>query len=79
MIVQYLEKIYANVKRYANVNSSFKGFTLDVTGLVKKLVCQGFDIAALRKKFIKFYHCKLEIWSKFGLDIFDDIISLFDF
>ena len=41
--------------RFAKVNSSFKGFKYDVSELTKKLVCQGFNLAALRKKFVKFY------------------------
>ena len=64
--------------RFAKVNSSFKGFKHDVSELTKKLVCQGFNLAALRKKFVKFYFRKLEVWSKFGLDIFNGIAPLFN-
>ena len=64
--------------RFVNVNSTFEGFKSDVASLVSKLVCQGFNLAALRKKFIKFYNCKLNLWSKFGLDIFDTMICLFN-
>ena len=57
--------------RFAKVNSSFTGFKRDVSELTEKLVCQGFNLAALRKKFVKFD------FRKFGLDIFN-IASLFN-
>ena len=63
--------------RFVNVNSNFKGFKRDVSDLVSKLVRQGFNLAALRKKFKKFYYSKLELWSKYGFDIFEDMIGLF--
>ena len=68
----------AQLVRLAKVNSTFKGFKSDVNGLLHKLVCQGFNLAALRKKFLKFYYCKLNVWSKYGIDIHDDIIELFN-
>ena len=68
----------AQLVRFANVNSTFKGFKSDVNGLILKLVCQGFNLAALRKKFLKFYDCKLNVWSKYGIDIYDDIIKMFN-
>ena len=68
----------SHLVRFVNVNSTFEGFKSDVASLVSKLVCQGFNLAALRKKFIKFYNCKLNLWSKFGLDIFDTMICLFN-
>ena len=64
--------------RFVNVNSSFKGFKQDVASLVSKLVCQGFNLAALRKKFVCFYEGKLDLWSKYGIDIFDNMIDLFN-
>ena len=64
--------------RFAKVNSEFKGFRNDVNALIGKLVCQGFALAALRKKFVKFYHCNLDVWSKYGIDIYDDVMSLFN-
>ena len=63
--------------RFVNINSSFKGFIHDVVGLVRKLVSQGFDLAALRKKFVIFYERKLDLWSKYGVDIFEDMINVF--
>ena len=63
--------------RFVNINSSFKGFVRDVVGLVRKLVSQGFDLAALRKKFVTFYDRKLDLWSKYGVDIFEDMINVF--
>ena len=64
--------------RFVNVNFSFKGFKQDVASLVGKLVCQGFNLAALRKKFVRFYEGKLDLWSKYGIDIFDTMIDLFN-
>ena len=64
--------------RFAKVNSSFKGFKLDVSALISKLVRQGFALAALRKKFVKFYHRNIDIWSKWGIDIFLDVLDLFN-
>ena len=64
--------------RFAEVNSSFNGLKRDVSELINKLVSQGFNLAALRKKFVNFYYSKLEVWSKFGLDIFNDITPLFN-
>ena len=61
--------------RFVNINSSLKGFICDVTGLVRKLVCQGFDLATLCKKFVRFYKCKLDLWCKYGVDIFEDLIG----
>ena len=64
--------------RFAKVSSSFKGFKLDVSALISKLVRQGFALAALRKKFVKFYHRNIDIWSKWGVDIFLDVLNLFN-
>ena len=63
--------------RFTNINTTFNGFLKDVSGLIVKLVSQGYILAALRKKFNKFYHSKLHIWGKFGVDIFDEVIKLF--
>ena len=40
--------------RFANINTTFDGFLSNVADLVDKLVAQGFNNAALRKKFVKF-------------------------
>ena len=63
--------------RFCSVNSTFIGFHDDVSNLVKKLCKQGFLIAALRKKFIKFYKSRINLWGKYGVDIFDKMIKLF--
>ena len=62
---------------FVNTNSSFKGVIHDVVRLVRKLVSQGFDLAALRKKFVIFHDRKLDFWSKYGVDIFEDMIFVF--
>ena len=63
--------------RFANINTTFDGFLSNVADLVDKLVAQGFNNAALRKKFVKFYYSKLNIWGKFGVDIYQDLMKLF--
>ena len=57
--------------RFCNVNSTFIGFHDNVSNLVKKLCKQGFLIAALRKKFIKFYKSRINLWGKYGVDFFE--------
>ena len=64
--------------RFANINTTVEGFYSNICDLVKKLVNQGFDPAALRKKFLKFYNSKLNIWCKYGVDIYDRVIKIFD-
>ena len=56
--------------RMAKVNSTLKGFKDCILELLNKLVNQGFNLAALRKKFVQFYISKLNIWGKFGVDIY---------
>ena len=63
--------------RFANINTTVEGFYANIAELVSKLVNQGFNLAALRKKFVKFYHSKLNIWCKFGVDIYEHVIKLF--
>ena len=65
--------------RLARVNSTLKGFKNCVTELFKgKLVAQGFKFkAALRNKFVKFYKSRLNIWGKYGSDIYDEFIEMF--
>ena len=50
----------------------------DQGNLVRKLVGQGFDKAALRNKFVKFYKYKINIWGKFGIDIYSHFIEMFN-
>ena len=64
--------------RFAKLNTTFKGFLQNVKDIILKLSSQGFLLTALRKKFIKFYHSHLNIWAKFGIDIWDKCIHLFD-
>ena len=64
--------------RFANINTTVEGFYSNICDLVKKLVNQGFNLAALRKKFLKFYNSKLNIWCKYGVDIYDRVIKIFD-
>ena len=64
--------------RYANINNTYKGFKSNVSDLIIKLTGQGFNLAALRNTFIKLYDSKLNVWAKFGLDIYPDLIKLFN-
>ena len=63
--------------RFSKINSTYKGFKDDISKLVTKLVSQGFALAALRIKFVRFYYSRLNLWAKFGLDIYPDLIRLF--
>ena len=63
--------------RLARVNSTLKGFKDCVTELLGKLVEQGFKLAALRNKFVKFYKSRLNIWGKYGRNIYDKFIEMF--
>ena len=63
--------------RFANINTTVECFYSIVSDLVMKLVSQGFSSVALRKKFVKFYHSKLNVWCKFGVDINERLIKLF--
>ena len=59
-------------------HSQYIGFVNDTRNLVNKLVMQGFELAALRNKFLKFYKYYLDLWGKYGVDIYSkDIIDIF--
>ena len=64
--------------RFSKINNTYQGFKDNIYKLVNKLVSQGFALAALRNKFVKFYNSKLNVWAKFGVDIYSDLIKLFD-
>ena len=63
--------------RFCSVNSTLNGFINDVSNLVMKLCKQGFILAALRIKFLKFYNSKINLWGKYGKDIYTDMMKLF--
>ena len=52
-------------------------FKTSVTELICKLIAQGLKLAALHNKFVKFYESKLNIWGKYGNDIYDEFIEMF--
>ena len=54
------------------------GFYFNISDLVTKLVNQGFNLAALHKKFLKFYHSKLNAWCKHGIDMYQYVIHFFN-
>ena len=52
--------------RLARINNSYNYFISDVKLLVRKLVNQHFDPAALRKRFEVFVDKYFDIWGKYG-------------
>ena len=61
--------------RFCKVNSTFTGFRTDINSLIVKLCNEGFKLAALRKKFYQFYRRKINLWDKYGIDIYDIMIN----
>ena len=55
--------------RYARNNSSFNSFVMDCRNLVRKLVSQCFDAAALRKRLEVFINKHFDVWGKFGVPL----------
>ena len=68
----------SQIIRFCSINSTFIGFHKDVKSHVVKLCKQGFKLAALRNRFYKFYECKINLWGKYGVDIYDKMIKIFD-
>ena len=64
--------------RFANINITVTCFYSNISDLVTQLVNQGFNLAALCKKFLKFYHSKLNVWCKYGVDIHVHVINFFN-
>ena len=64
--------------RFANVNTTVTVFYSNISDLVTKLVNQEFNMAALRKKFLKFYHSKLNVLCNYGVDIYEHVINFFN-
>jgi hypothetical protein len=64
--------------RLAKINTTLKGFKDCISELVSKLVGPGFKLAALCNKFVQFYKSKLNIWGKYGIDIYDEFIKMFE-
>ena len=70
--------LISQLVRFAKINTTVEGFYDDISNLVTKLVSQGFNLAALRNKFLLFYNSKLNIWCKYGVDIYDHVIKFFN-
>ena len=66
----------SQLDRFSKINNTYQGFKDNNSKLVNKLVSQGFALAALRNKFVKFYNSKLNFWAEFGVDIFSDCYNL---
>ena len=64
--------------RFANINTTVTGFYSNTSDLVTKLVNQGFNLAAWCKKSLKFYHSKLNVCCKYGVDIYEHVIFQLD-
>ena len=60
--------------RFAQINSTYKGFITNARDLVCKLTNQHFDVAALRNKFKVFVDKYFDIWGKYGIKISEDLI-----
>ena len=52
------------------------GFYFNISDLVTKLVTQGFNLVALRKRFLKFYHSKLNILCQHVVNLYDQVIHI---
>ena len=66
----------SQLTRFCRVNNTLKGFLEDAGNLVRKLVSQSFDVAALRNKFQTFMNRQYMLWGKFGSEIyFEDIYT----
>ena len=80
-----LSKCFNHLRLFCNLiillsfvkNPILSGFKTSVTEFIGKLIAQGFKLAALRNKFVKFYKSKLNIWGKYGSDIYDEFIEMF--
>ncbi len=64
--------------RLCKINTTLVGFVKDVSNLVNKLCNQHFELAAMRNHFFKFYNNKVNIWAKFGIDILETFVSVFE-
>ena len=58
--------LISQLVRLARINSSYSSFISDCKFLVRKLINQHFDPAALRKRFEMFVDKYFDIWGKFG-------------
>ena len=68
----------SQLTRFANVNTTVEDFYSNISDLVNKLENHGFNKSSLRKKFVKYYHSRMNNWCKFGVDIFDQVIMNFN-
>ena len=68
----------SQLTRFANVNTTVEDFYSNISDLVNKLENQGFNKSALHKKFVNYYHSRMNNWCKFGVDIFDQVIMNFN-
>ena len=59
--------------RFCHINKTVKYFTKDVKDLISKLYKQSYDLSFLKDKFVEFTKHKINVWSKYGIDISDNI------
>ena len=58
--------------RFCNINRTSKYFSDDAKSLVSKLYNQGFNVYALKSKYLEFADRYISLWSKYGTDITND-------
>ena len=63
----------SQLTRFCQINKTSKYFLNDITLLVNKLSKQNFDIHILKDKYLEFSKHKINMWSKFGVDIASNI------
>ena len=59
--------------RFCHINKTVKYFTKDVKDLISKLYKQNYDLSFLKDKYVEFTKHKINVWSKYGIDISDNI------
>ena len=69
-MVQMHGLFISQLVRYSHINSHFNDFSKCCNTLYKKLLKQGFDATRLQKNFDRFCQQHLNVWCKFGLDLF---------
>ena len=69
-LVQMHGLFVSQLVRYSNTNSTFNAFSKCSNTLYRKLVKQGFNPLRLKKNFDKFCQQHLDVWCKFGCDMF---------
>ena len=59
----------SQLNRFCEVNCKFEHFLNDFNALTRKLCDQGFEHSELSRRFDRFYHSQMKLWSKFGKNL----------